>query len=139
MKRVYWIGIIVLLVGGGVATARFFQQTEHGKRQQAIEELEHLMFALDRYAKDNGDYPSTDQGIAALWESPVGAPVPPNWKGPYIDTPVVADPWGNPYAYRRPGIHGTFTYDLLSYGSDGVSGGRGDAEDIVSWLRRDEL
>lgn len=139
MKRIYWLVIAAVLIGGGVATARFFQQGEHGKRQQALEEIERLGFALDRYARDNGDYPSTEQGLLALWEFPAGEPIPPNWKGPYVDEPILEDPWGNPYVYRRPGRNSRYAYDLFSYGADGVEGGRGDAEDVVSWLRRDEL
>lgn len=139
MKRIYWLAIAAVLIGGGVATARFFQRGEHGKRQQAMEEIERLGFALDRYARDNGDYPSTEQGLLALWEFPAAEPVPPNWKGPYVDEPILEDPWGNPYVYRRPGRNSRYTYDLFSYGADGVEGGRGDAEDVVSWLRRDEL
>ena len=29
-------------------------------------------------------------------------------------------------------------YDLISFGSDGVEGGTSEADDVVSWVRRDE-
>jgi general secretion pathway protein G len=139
VKSWHWIVVALLLVAAGVAAARFLQQGEQTKRQHALEEVEELGFALDRYAKDNGDYPSTEQGLRALWELPSGIPQPPNWQGPYIDRPIVKDPWGNLYIYVRPGRHDRYTYDLFSYGADGVEGGRGEGEDVVSWLRPDEL
>lgn len=41
------------------------------------------------------------------------------------------DPWGHEYVYVYPGLHGTF--DLLSYGGNGIEGGDGADSDIVSW------
>ncbi|MDA1190461.1 MAG: type II secretion system major pseudopilin GspG [Candidatus Poribacteria bacterium] len=139
MKRFYWILILVVLVGGGVAAARFVQRGETETRQHAIDEIEEIEFALDRYARSNGDYPSTEQGLSALWERPTGFPAPTNWTGPYLTRPILTDPWGNPYVYQRPGRNDRYTYDLFSYGADGVEGGRGENEDIVSWLRPEEL
>ena len=139
MRKLYWILIAVLLIVGGVATARLVQRSAQEKRQHALDDLETIGFALDRYAKDNGDYPSTEQGLRALWEYPKGLPAPPNWNGPYLDKPILKDPWGNPYIYRRPGRHDRYTYDLFSYGADGVEGGRGDGEDVISWLRPEDL
>ena len=139
MKTPHWIGIAILAVIVVYGAARLVQRGHHETRQRAIAELEEIEFALDRYAKDNGDYPSTEQGLTALWEYPTLGPAPSNWKGPYVDAPVVADPWGRAYVYRRPGINDQYTYDLLSYGEDGILGGRGDAQDVVSWLRPDEL
>ncbi|HXX80282.1 MAG TPA: type II secretion system protein GspG, partial [Thermodesulfovibrionales bacterium] len=41
------------------------------------------------------------------------------------------DPWGNPYIYVCPGLHGD--YDVVSYGADGKEGGEGKNADITSW------
>jgi len=139
VKRLGWILGIIVVVAGVIVVARLIQRGEQEKRQLAIVEMETIEFALDRYAKDNGDYPATDQGLRALWEYPLGQPVPANWAGPYLEDPILNDPWGNAYIYRRPGRHDRYTYDLLSYGADGVQGGRGEDEDVVSWLRVEEL
>ncbi|GIX07572.1 MAG: type II secretion system protein GspG [Candidatus Poribacteria bacterium] len=139
MKRTILFLIVVLLVIGGVATARLVERGAGEKRQQALDEIEAIGFALDRYAKDNGFYPTTEQGLRALWEYPSLPPYPPNWNGPYLDSPIVQDPWGNPYVYRSPGVHDRYTYDLFSYGADGVEGGKGENEDVVSWIPLDEL
>ena len=134
--------LIVLVVIGIVAAVilapRLLGQAGKAQQAQAVEEIEKIGIALDRYAKDNGDYPSTEQGLAALWEKPEEPPRPIDWKGPYLQIPITKDPWGNEYVYIRPGIHDRYGYDLISFGSDGREGGTGDAEEIVSWIRPDE-
>ena len=134
--------LIVVVVLGIIAAVllapRLLGQAGRALQAQAAEDIETLGIALDRYAKDNGDYPSTEQSLKALWEKPEAPPSPINWLVPYIQIPITEDPWGNPYVYLRPGTHDRYGYDLISFGSDGVEGGTGQAEDVVSWIRRDE-
>ncbi len=135
--------ILVIIIAIGIIAAvllapRLLGQAGRALQAQAAEEIEILGITLDRYAKDNGDYPSTEQGLKALWEKPEAPPLPINWLGPYIDIPITTDPWGNPYIYIRPGVHDSYGYDIVSFGSDGLEGGTGEAEDVVSWIRRDE-
>lgn len=90
--------------------------------------------ALDAYRLDTGNYPTTEQGLAALVESPGTAPIPANWRGPYLEKlRLPVDPWGNPYVYRYPGEHRTWSYDLSSLGRDGREGGEGEDADITNW------
>ena len=85
--------------------------------------------ALKMYRLDNGDYPSTAQGLQALVSKPAGEPAAANWQHPYLDT-MPQDQWGRAYMYRSPGDKGA-GFDLLSYGKDGKPGGEGVAADIV--------
>ena len=72
----------------------------------------------------------TEQGLQALTVQPTTAPLPPNWKsGGYVER-LPRDPWGNPYQYLNPGIHGEI--DVLSFGADGAPGGEGNDADIGS-------
>ena len=128
------IGIVVAVV----LASGLFRQAGKVLQNQAAEEIETIGIALDSYARDNGDYPSTEQGLAALWEKPERPPIPVNWKGPYLKVPFTKDPWGNEYIYIRPGVHDLYGYDLISFGNDGREGGMGEAEDVVSWIRPDE-
>ena len=130
--------LVVVIVLGVIFAPRLLGQAGRALQAQADADIETLGIALDRYAKDNGDYPSTEQGLKALWEKPEAPPIPINWLVPYIQIPITEDPWGNPYIYIRPGVHDQYGYDLISFGSDGVEGGTGEAEDVVSWIRRDE-
>ena len=89
-----------------------------------------LTSALDLYELDNGQYPTTEQGLKALFEEPVSAPVPVNWNGPYLKKKrIPLDPWGREYKYVSPGAHNTEEFDLFSYGQDGVEG----RDDIANW------
>ena len=133
------VGILVVGVIVAVVFApRLLGQSGKALQAQATDEIETIGIALDTYAKDNGDYPSTEQGLTALWERPEVAPIPINWQGPYLDSPMTADPWGNPYVYVRPGLRDSNGYDLVSLGKDGIEGGASEGEDVVSWIRSDE-
>ena len=140
MKRVYWILGCVLAIGAVAGAARIVQRGGQEKRQAAVERIADLEFALDRYAKATGDYPSTEQGLDALWEKPTGLPRPVNWDGPYIDDPNFNDPWGQPVCVSASRAGTTRTaFDLFSRGADGIEGGRGENEDVVNWLRPEDL
>ena len=87
----------------------------------------HLATALKLYELDNGNFPTTEQGLAALIYEPDTNPVPSNWNGPYIEKSS-RDPWGNDYIYASPGEH-RLDYDLSSNGKDLED----EEDDIVNW------
>lgn len=103
-----------------------------GAQSKAVKaDLSSLSAALNMYKLDNFQYPSTEQGLAALTTKPGGQPEAPNWRtGGYLEKPA-KDPWGNPYQYLRPGQHGEF--DIYSLGADGKPGGEGEDGDIGNW------
>lgn len=117
------IGLLAALVG-----PRIFGKTAAAKQQAAKAQIENFGMALDIFRLDVGRYPTTEEGLKALRERPSGAE---KWEGPYLKKEVPLDPWGRPYVYRCPGDHGD--YDIISYGLDGVEGGEGENQDIVSW------
>ncbi len=88
-----------------------------------------IALALKLYETDNGAYPTTEQGLAALIAKSSANPVPSNWKGPYLERNFI-DPWKNPYQYKCPGAHNPAGYDLYSLGKDGVEG---SADNITNW------
>lgn len=86
--------------------------------------------ALDLYELDNGQYPTTEQGLKALLAKSSSSPVPANWHGPYLKKKrIPVDPWRREYKYAAPGIHNTEEFDLSSYGPDGVE----SRDDIDNW------
>jgi len=91
-----------------------------------------IAMALDLYETDNGNYPSTHQGLKALIEKPLTEPTPTNWKGPYINEENLRDPWGNVYVYIYPGIYNKDGFDLYSAGKNGIGDGK-DTDDITNW------
>ncbi len=74
---------------------------------------------------------TANQGLSALVERPTSAPLAENWKeGGYLDR-LPVDPWGQPYQYVQPGLHGPF--DLYSFGADGRPSGQGINADVGNW------
>lgn len=124
------LGLLVGLVGPEIV-GRVGQSRVETARAQ----IEMLATQLDLYRLDNGTYPTTEQGLDALWEKPTTPPVPSNWRGPYSRKPIPLDPWGQPYVYRYPGVQNPSGYDLASQGADRQTGGEDEAADIKSWER----
>jgi general secretion pathway protein G len=126
------IELLVVLIILGMLSAlvapKFFGKVDKAKIKTTKSQIELIGAALDDFRLDNGRYPTTDEGLKALREKPEGLD---NWDGPYLPKPVPNDAWGHPYQYKSPGDHGP--YDLFSFGADGVEGGEGDNQDIVSW------
>jgi general secretion pathway protein G len=125
--------IVVIAILATLVAPNVFQHVGAAKDATARSQIEMLGAALDAYRLDNGRYPTTAQGLAALWTAPTTDPRPSNWRGPYLRKDVPLDPWKHPYVFTSPGAVNPTSYDLVSYGSDGKPGGDGDAADIVSW------
>jgi len=117
------IGLLASYVG-----PKYFAQIGKSETKSAKAQIDALAKALDQFRLDVGHYPSSAEGLSALFTKPANVP---KWVGPYLQKNVPLDPWGKPYLYKQPGEHGE--YDLLSYGKDGQSGGTGDASDITNW------
>jgi general secretion pathway protein G len=124
--------IVVIAILATLVAPNIFQHVGAAKEATAKSQIEMLGAALDAYRLDNGRYPTTEQGLAALWEKPTVDP-PANWRAPYLRKPVPLDPWGRPYNYLSPGQVNPQGYDLLSYGADGTPGGEGENADVLSW------
>lgn len=122
------LGLLAALVG-----PRIIGRVSEAKTTAARAQIELLGVALDNYRLDTGGYPTTSQGLEALWVRPTTDPAPPNWRGPYVKKAVPLDPWGRPYLYRSPGVENPATYDLATLGRDGQPGGEAEDADVMSW------
>jgi len=126
--------MIVIVILGILATfiaPRVMDAPQKARVTKAQIEIGNIKTALELYAVQVGDYPTTEQGLEALWRAP--SPIPQNWDGPYIQSQTFVDPWKNPYVYRYPGTHEGYDYDLYSLGKDGKVGGVNYDEDITNW------
>jgi general secretion pathway protein G len=129
VESIIVITIVLILTGTVAFTAtRYVDRARMASAQSQIAELE---LALQAYYLDTGSYPTAGQGLDALWSRPTLSPVPPQWDGPYVDGRITADPWGNRYEYRVPGVGG-LPFEIVSYGADGLAGGTGSDADISS-------
>jgi general secretion pathway protein G len=125
--------VVIIAVLASIVAPNVFRHVDTAKSVTAKAQIAMLGSALDAYRLDNGRYPTTEQGLAALWQQPTTEPRPSNWRGPYLRQPVPADPWGAPFVYKYPGEHLPNGFDLSSMGADGAQGGTGDAADVTSW------
>ena len=118
----YFLVVLGLLAVGGLVLSASKGELGLGRRRierkalQARKSMDALAVALGRYRFHTGEYPATDEGLAAL-----AARMWPRkgWDGPYVNH-VVDDPWGHPYVYetRPEGGHPV----LYSLGPDGRAG-----------------
>jgi len=122
------IAVISLLAA--LVAPNVFQHVGTAKDAVARSQIEMLGAALDAYRLDNGRYPTTQQGLEALWSEPTAEPRPSNWRGPYLRKQVPLDPWNSAYLYVCPGEVHLTGYDLVSLGADGAVGGEGEDADI---------
>lgn len=124
--------VVIVIIGllAGLVAPRYFDQVGKSNTKVARAQIESLEKSLDQYRLDVGRYPTSEQGLVALFTKPANVE---KWQGPYLKKAVPPDPWGNAYQYKSPGDHGD--YDLSSLGSDGQLGGTGEAADVTSWAQ----
>lgn len=130
MVVVVILSILALYVG-----PKIIGRPQEARINAAVMQIKSIETALKMYKLDNGEYPSTEQGLEALVQSPEVGQLANNWKkGGYLEKgKVPKDPWGNDYIYLSPGAQNTDDFDLLSYGPDGQPGGEEENADINNW------
>lgn len=125
--------VVILSILALVIVPRVIDRPDQARAARAQSDIAAVQAAVNLYRLDNFRYPTTDQGLEALVTRPGTEPVPQNWaSGGYMDR-VPQDPWGRPYQYLQPGVHGDF--DVFTYGADGAPGGTGADADIGSWTQ----
>ena len=122
------LAIIALLAG----LTMTHMDTLFGSSQSEVAKLmvnQSLKTPLLAYRLQMGDYPSTDEGLQALFAAPANKA--DRWRGPYADGKYpLLDPWGEPYQYKYPGTHNKAAYDVWSKGPDKADG---TDDDIGNW------
>jgi len=123
--------VAILAILAAIVVPRIMDRPDEARHVAAKADIGAIVQALKLYRLDNGGYPTTDQGLAALVQKPTTNPVPGNWKqGGYLER-LPKDPWGGDYQYLSPGVRGEI--DVFSLGADRARGGEGNAADIGNW------
>ncbi|MGD1278168.1 MAG: type II secretion system major pseudopilin GspG [Tepidisphaeraceae bacterium] len=107
--------LVILAILATTVALKVVGRREQAQRTAAKQDLNTINTALTAFEIDNGRFPTTEEGLAALVQNPGNLP---EWKAVLDKIPV--DPWGHPYVYRCPG-NGK-DYDLLSCGPSGQEG-----------------
>ena len=99
-------------------------------RRKADRDLLEICAALKLFRLDAGRFPTESEGIAILQRNaggrPTDLPIAPYGYLRYMETFPI-DPWGRPYVYIAAGGG----YRVLTYGADGVPGGKLEDEDVI--------
>lgn len=124
------IMVVVVIMGilAALVVPNLLERPDQARVVAARQDISSVMQAMKLYRLDNGRYPTAEQGLRALVERPANVTLP-NWRS-YLER-LPNDPWGKPYQYLNPGVHGDI--DIFSFGSDGEPGGEGTHADIGSW------
>nr|WP_146591392.1 type II secretion system major pseudopilin GspG [Puniceibacterium confluentis] len=122
--------VVILSILALVIVPRVIDRPDQARAARAQSDIAAISSAVNLYRLDNFRYPTTEQGLAALVSAPASPPEAANWSG-YMDR-LPQDPWGQPYQYLAPGVHGDF--DIFTYGADATPGGAGPDADIGSWM-----
>jgi general secretion pathway protein G len=122
--------VVILGILASIIIPKIMDKPDEARIVKAKQDIQAIQSALEMYRLANYVYPSTDQGLEALVQKPSGNPPPPHWKQVLDRLPQ--DPWGHPYQYLNPGVHGS-AVDIWTNGADGQPGGEGVNADIGNW------
>ncbi|WP_416877357.1 type II secretion system major pseudopilin GspG [Litorimonas sp.] len=128
--------LVVLAIIGtliGLVAPRLLGNVDKSKVVAAKSQAKNIRLALDSYKLDVGQYPTEEQGLAALVEAPQG--FENNWYGPYLEDEVPLDPWNADFIYVGPSVGNNgqvISPVVISLGADSETGGSGINADIES-------
>lgn len=129
MELMLVMAILVILLG--LAVPRFMGTQKKANINAAKSQIGLFKGALEMYAADSQNYPTTEQGLAVLIEAPDDEAARKNWGGPYLDGDPPKDPWGHDYQYAYPPAKNEKDFpDIWSFGPDGEDG---TEDDVVNW------
>jgi general secretion pathway protein G len=121
--------LVILALLAGIVLPRFLARQGDAQVAAAKSQIGQFKSALRLYMLDNnGQPPTTEQGLQALVEEPSTSPRPAKWSK-YLEMPAIPlDPWKNPYEYSADGTD----YLIQCWGADGKPDGQGNDADLDS-------
>ncbi len=118
------IMVVVIIIAGlaAIVAPNIMSRMEEANNKLTRTNIANLESSLKLFKLDNGFYPNTQQGLAALVEVPsVGRKVR-KWKGPYVEKgQLPLDAWSNEFIYMGPEKSDSGRiYTVISQGEDGI-------------------
>jgi general secretion pathway protein G len=113
--------VVIVIIGllATVVVINVMPAQDTARIRKAEADIATLEQGVEMYRLNKMSYPSSGQGLQSLVSEGFIKRLPD-------------DPWGKPYLYAVPGRNGQ-SFDIYSYGADGVQGGEGDDADIGNW------
>ncbi|MCP3985944.1 MAG: type II secretion system major pseudopilin GspG [bacterium] len=127
--------VVIMALLMGLVGANVLGRLDVARVETTRGQIKNLESALAFYQMDNGRFPTTEQGLAALIVRPTSAPEPRNYKpGGYLASKTAPkDAWGEIFQYQAPGTHNPESFDIWSYGANAQPGGSETDADIGNW------
>lgn len=125
--------VVVVILGILAATIipRVMDRPDAARQVKVQSDLRALESTINLYKLDYFRYPDASNGLEALTKPPTMSSSGSVMQvRPYLKQ-IPKDPWGKPYEYLYPGVHGEF--DVFTLGADGQPGGEGENTDIGNW------
>ena len=122
--------IIILGLLSSIVGVYLFDSAEKAKADATKTQIRGVETALDLYRLHNSRYPSSEQGLKALLDSPEVGLIPKNWNGPYLrGKNLPEDGWDSPFRYISENGN---EFEIISLGADAIDGGVDLDADISS-------
>jgi len=130
--------IIMILAGLVAGIARYAMIQAHVNRAKA--EIAMVEMALSNFQIDSGRFPPGNGGSLSsaniltnlAWGTKKYMSFRKDQTNTVSSTPVLVDPFGQPYRYQYPGVTNTTGFDLWSVGADGSNS---SPDDITNWSK----
>jgi general secretion pathway protein G len=107
--------VIIIAALAGMVLPRVLPVSDEAKRHIAAGDIANISTALKWYHLKNDRFPTTEEGMNAMYPE-------------YLEKKA-RDPWKRDYQYRCPGAHNPAGFDLWSLGKDTQS----EADDVTNW------
>jgi general secretion pathway protein G len=120
--------IVIVILGGLVAVVApgLMNSADKAKRDTVCLKMDDLKKRLDMFKLDNGMYPDTEEGFAALTQNPDEDKYPSYPPKPYLKK-LPKDSWKTPFVYINKGDD----VEIISYAADRKEGGEENGKDIL--------
>lgn len=118
--------VVILGLLAGTLVVGFSASFGKAKHELAKSGIAVIVGKLEVYRMEHGDWPSNEQGLAALTND-AAKPTDPY----FLNADQLIDPWGNRYMLVTPGPDG-HPFEVVTYGADGQIGGEGESRDLSS-------
>ncbi|MBD3809337.1 MAG: type II secretion system major pseudopilin GspG [Sulfuricurvum sp.] len=122
------IMVVIIILGllSAFVVPNITGKSEEAKQKLVCVQMKSLNESLKMFKVDNGEYPTTEEGLKAL----ITNPDPDTYtsyasKGYLEGKSVPNDPWNHPYIYTNIDD----VIDIVSLGSDGKEGGKDEEKD----------
>lgn len=115
--------VLTILVILGSTVGVFLSRTQTSAQKKVAKiQVDAISQLMEQYHIDVGTFPTSQQGVDALFTAPADLGDTSKWAGPYSKKQIEPDPWSNPYQYESTGD----SFKVWSWGPDGQDGTEDD-------------